>query len=97
MELSVRPDDLVAGATALRQAHAALDAARAEFTATAARLYPRLGPQAAETARVAMSAADQGCGLVEDDVASFAQGLTAAAAYYAAVDSHALGRLVVQP
>jgi hypothetical protein len=97
VELSVRPDDLAAGATALRQAHAVLTSARAEFESAALRLAPRLGVQASETARSTLSAAAQGAELVEDDLATFAQGLTAAASYYAAVDGHALGRLTIHP
>ena len=51
MELSVRPDDLAASAAALRQAHDALSAARADFSALALRLVPQLGPHAADSAR----------------------------------------------
>jgi hypothetical protein len=92
MELSVRPDDLTTGAAALRQTHAGLAAACEEFTSAALRLVPDLGAQATETARATLAAADQAGSAVLDDLATFAQGVTAAAAYYAAVDATALGR-----
>ncbi len=92
MQLSVRPDDLAASASALRRTHDDLAAACADFTAVALRLAPDLGPQAAETARTTVVASGHACASVQDDVATFAQGLTAAATYYAAVDRRALGR-----
>jgi hypothetical protein len=92
MELSVRPDDLAAAASALRRSHAALARAGAEFTSTALRLVPQLGAHAAASAQSTLSAADQGAALVEHDIATFADGLTAVAAYYTAIDSQALGR-----
>jgi hypothetical protein len=96
MELSVRPDDLATGAAALRQAHAGLAAVCAEFASAALRLVPDLGAQATETARATLVAAEQAGSAVLDDLATFAQGLTAAAAYYAAVDGAALGRAGVR-
>jgi hypothetical protein len=91
MELSVRPDDLAASGVALRRAHAALSQASAELAAAALRLVPQLGAEAATSAQGSVTAAHAGAGLVADDIATFAQGLTAAAGYYAALDSHALG------
>jgi hypothetical protein len=96
VELSVRPDDLAAAASALRRSHAALAQASAEFVATALRLVPQLGAHAAASAESTLSAADHGAELVEADIATFADGLTAVATYYAALDSHALGRLTVR-
>jgi hypothetical protein len=91
-QLSVRPDDLATAAAALRRTHATLAQASAEFSATALRLLPQLGVHAAASAQATVSAADQGAQLVEPDIATFAGGLTAVATYYAALDSHALGR-----
>jgi hypothetical protein len=93
VELSVRPDDLAASAAALRRAHAALTQASAEFVATALRLVPQLGAQAAASAQGTVAATERATGTVMDDLSTFARGLTAAAGYYAAVDSHALGRV----
>ena len=96
VELSVRPDDLAAAATALRRAHAGLARAGDELTSSALRLVPQLGPHAAASAQSTLTAAANAGGLVQDDLATFAQGLTTAAAYYAALDSHALGRVTVR-
>jgi hypothetical protein len=93
VELFVRPDDLARAATALRQAHTTLAARCVEFETVARRLAAELGPQAGETAESSVVAAAQAGGCVEDDLATFAQGLTAAAAYYAAVDGEGLTRL----
>ena len=96
MELSVRPDDLADTAAALRRVHASLSQAGADFAATAARLVPQLGPHAALSAGASVSAADQGTALVEQDIATFADGLMTIATYYAALDAHALGRFTVR-
>ncbi len=95
MELSVRPDDLASAATALRQAHALLSHAGDDLSSTGLQLVPQLGPHAAASAQATLVAADNAASLVEGDLAAFAQGLTAAATYYAALDSHALGRVTV--
>jgi hypothetical protein len=92
VELTVRPDDLAASAAALRRVHDDLAHACADFTAVALRLVPELGPQAADTARTTVVASGHAGESVVDDLATFAQGLTAAAAYYCAIDRHALGR-----
>jgi hypothetical protein len=95
MQLSVRPDDLAAAATALRRLHDMIARETQEFGDTAARLGTGLGPEAAESGRsVLLTAVHQADG-VADQVATFAQGLSAAAAYYASLDAHALGRVTV--
>src|SRR3954447_24350707 len=96
MQLSVRPDDLAAGASALRGTATALESAHDEFAATAARLTPQLGPHAADIARSTLAIASGSVGLIEGDLASYSRGLMAVAAYYAALDAHALGPLRVR-
>jgi hypothetical protein len=96
VELSVHPDDLAAGAAALRRTHAALRQASAEFAATALRLVPQLGAAAAASAQGGVTGAHEGTGMVADNIATFAQGLTAAAGYYAALDFQALGTVPVE-
>ncbi|BEP16274.1 hypothetical protein acdb102_45850 [Acidothermaceae bacterium B102] len=91
MELSVRPDDLVTSAAALRRVHDEFSRACDDFGSLGARLAPALGPHAAETARSAVQASAAATGSVQDDLATFARGLSAAAAYYSAIDRHALG------
>lgn len=92
MELTVGPDDLATSAAALRRVHDDLARACADFTSVALRLVPDLGPHAAQTARTTVVASGHACESVGDDLATFARGLTAAAAYYSALDRHALGR-----
>jgi hypothetical protein len=92
VQLTVRPDDLAASAAALRRAHDDLARACSEFSSVALRLVPELGPHAAETARTTVVASGHAGEAVQGDLATFAQGLTAAAAHYAAVDRQALGR-----
>jgi len=89
MELSVRPDDLATSAAALRRVHAELGRACDDFTSLGARLVPALGPHAAETARSAVQASAAATESVQGDLATFAQGLSAAAAHYSAVDASA--------
>ena len=84
MELTVRPDDLATGAAALRRVHADLARACADFTSVSLRLVPELGPQAAETARATVVVSAHACAAAQDDLDTFAEGLTAAATYYAA-------------
>ena len=93
MELSVRPDDLTTAAAVLRRVHDELGRACDDFSSVAVRLVGALGPHAAETARSAVQTSAAAAGSVQDDLATFAQGLSAAAVYYAAVDGHALGRV----
>jgi hypothetical protein len=95
MQLSVRPDDLAAAATALRQLHDTMARETAGFADVGARLGTALGPQAAETGRATLLEAVHGAEAVADQLATFARGLTAAAAYYASLDAHALGRVAV--
>jgi hypothetical protein len=95
MQLSVRPDDLAATATAVRHLHDTLVRETAELADVGARLGAGLGPQAAETGRSTLLEAVHGAETVADQLATFARGLTAAAAYYASLDAHALGRLTV--
>jgi Excreted virulence factor EspC, type VII ESX diderm len=93
VDLTVRPDDLSTSAAALRRVHDNLARACADFSSVALRLVPDLGPHAVETARTTVMASGHACESVMDDLATFAQGLTAAAAYYSAIDRHALGRV----
>ena len=95
MQLTVRPDDLADTAAALRRLHDTMSRETAEFGDAGARLGTALGPQAAESGRATLLAAVHQAEQVADQVATFAQGLTAAAAYYAALDAHALGRVSV--
>jgi len=95
MQLSVRPDDLAAAATALRRLHDTIARETQEFGDVAGRLGTALGPQAVESARPVLLTAVHQADEVADQLATFAQGLTAAAACYASLDAHALGRVTV--
>lgn len=95
MQLSVRPDDLVDAAAALRRLHDTMSHETSEFGEVGARLGTALGPQAAESGRATLLAAVHQADQIAEQVATFAQGLSAAAAYYASLDAHALGRVTV--
>jgi hypothetical protein len=89
VQLSVRPDDLMSTAGAVRGVHASLVTDRQEFAAAAARLTDGLGAQAVDSAAQTVAAVVAAVEGVEDDLAAVVRGLGAVAAGYAQVDGHA--------
>lgn len=86
MQLSVRPDDLVTTAGAVRSLHGSVADDRHEFAAVAARMTDRLGARAVDSAARTVAAVVAALEGVEADLATLARGLTAIATGYAHVD-----------
>lgn len=90
MELSVRPDDLVAAAAALRRAGAGLEEVVRSFECAAGRCLPALGPVARAAGADAAAGAARAAGTVAADLAAAAHGLVLAALAYTATDARLL-------